>query len=116
MSSWQFLVNRRGRTATLISGTTSVYNPATGKNEVTGTPYEIKAYFAEYNLGEQSSNEVSVGTRWVGMGTVDTSGNPIPKPTTDDKITNDEDTVVVSKVQTIYNGETPVVYLCTVSE
>jgi hypothetical protein len=50
------------------------------------------------------------------MGTVDTSGDPIPKPSTNDKIVNAEDTAVVSKVQTIYNGETPVVYLCTVSE
>lgn len=115
-SNIKLLINRRGRSATLRVSTGSTYDPATGTNTDTTTDYSIKAYFAEYMLGETDTNEVSVGTRWVAFAPVDTNGDPLPTPDTEDEIVNAEDVVVVSKVQTIYNGETPVVYLCTVKE
>lgn len=115
-SNLRFLLQRRGRTATLERVTGSTYDPETGSNTETTLGHTIKAYFAEYNLGEEANSEVATGKRWVAVSTVDTSGDLIPKPDTEDRIVDVEDTVVVSKVQTIYNGETPVVYLCTVQE
>lgn len=116
VSNLNFLIKRRGRTATLRRTTGSTYDPSTGTNTETTLDYTIKAYFAEYNLGEESNSEVATGTRLVAMSTVDSVGNPIPKPDTEDRIVGAEDTVVVVKVQTIYNGETAVCYLCTVGE
>lgn len=115
-SNIRFLIQRRGRAATLRVASGSSYNPATGQNVSSYTNYEIKAYFAQYMLGEAQTSEVSVGTRWVSFAPFDTSGNPLPRPDTEDQIVNAEDTVVISEVQTIYDGETPVVYLCMVSE
>lgn len=111
-----FLIKRRGRSAELITNYKSEYNPETGKNEEITDSYPVKAYFAEYNLGEESNSEVATGKRWVAIGTLDTFGNTLPTPNTKDKIVGAEDTVVVVKVQTIYNGETAVCYLCTVGE
>ncbi len=115
-SNLNFLIKRKGRTATLRKTTVSSYDPSTGSNSETTLDYTIKAYFAEYNLAEKSNSEVATGTRWVAMSTVDGVGSPIPKPDAEDKIVDAEDTVVVMGVQTIYNGEVAVCYLCTVSE
>lgn len=114
-SNLNFLLQRKGRLAVLSVVTGSTYNPATSAHSETTVPYPVKAYFAEYNLGEASS-EVSSGKRWVLIGTTDTSGVTFPKPNAKDSIAGAEDSVIISKVQVIYNGETPVCYLCTVLE
>lgn len=116
-ANWRFLVNRRGQPATLrtVSGEPT-YNPATGTLTETTLDYTVKAYFGQYMLGEGSNNEVSVGTRMVALSPVDTSGEALPTPNTNDKIMGVQDTVVVSEVQTIFNGTTPVVYICMVKE
>ena len=110
-----FPLKRRGRLSTLEVSTGTTYNPATGVNESTSDEYEVKAYFAQYNLGEENSS-VALGSRVVAISTTDINGAPIPIPDTEDKITGVEDTVVITGVQTIYSGETPVCYVCQVSE
>lgn len=114
-SNFKFLLQRRGRLVSLDKEISGSYNTDTGKYTSEKYSYDVKAYFAEYNIGEDNS-EVSTGTRWVALSAVDACGYFIPKPDTKDVITYAEDQVTISKVQTIYNGETVICYLCTVME
>jgi hypothetical protein len=112
----QFLLARRGQNATLVSTAYGAYDPTTGSNSNTPTPYTVKAYFAEYSLEEVGKNSITLGDRKVCISPVDTSGVTIPEPSEDDTISGVGDTVVIKSVQKIYNAATLVCYICKVVE
>lgn len=111
------LINRRGQQASLQKRPDTVYNTTTGTNTNVFTfPYTIMAYFAEFDFGEEINSNVGLGGRQVLIGPLDTSGVAIPEPENGDKISGVGDTVVVQRVQSLYNSGTLVCYICRVSE
>jgi hypothetical protein len=116
-SNVQSLVNRRGQTATLRKKSSGTYDPTTGSlGSVTNTDYTIKAYFAEYSLSEINNDSILMGDRKVLIAPKDTSGNLVPEPDHEDQILGVGDTVVIKRVQSIYNSDTLVCYICQVRE
>jgi hypothetical protein len=110
------MLKTQGQTSTLTKVSSGSYDPATGTNSGGAQEaYNIKAYFAQFNLMEDS-NVVS-GSRSVLVGTVDTSGVTLPEPETSDLLTgvSGDDSVILS-VQKIFSGDTVVCYLCEVEE
>lgn len=111
------LINRRGQEATLRKKSSGTYNTSTGSLEgVSSTPYSIMAYFAEFDLGEDTSGSIAMGGRQVLIGPLDLNGSPIPEPDTEDQIVGVGDTVDIKRVQSLYNSGTLVCYICRVSE
>jgi len=113
----QFLINRRGQSATLRYKSSGTYDPTTGSlGGVTNTDVSIKAYFADYNLTEINNDSILMGDRKVSIPARDTSGNLISEPDNEDQILTVGDTVVIKSVQKIYNASTLVCYICQVRE
>ena len=113
----QFLIDRRGQSATLIKNTYGAYVPTTGTNaSSTPTNYSIKAYFASYSLEELATDSVTMGSRKVAIPARDTLGVAIPEPDAEDVIQGVGDKVIIKSVQKIYNSDTLVCYLCMVNE
>ncbi len=114
----RFLLQRKGQTATLSQDNLSAYDPTTGtySSSSPADTYSIKAYFANYQLGDIDNTSVLNGDRRVIMASVDTSGASYPTPTAGDKISGLGDAVKVINVQEIYNGTTLVCYICQVRE
>lgn len=112
----QSLLDRRGQNATLRKIAYGAYDPETGS--VTGTPtdYTVKCYFADYDLSEINNDSIVMGDRKAVFPARDTSGDPIPEPSAEDKILSVGDTVVIKAVSKIYNGTTVVCYMCQVRE
>lgn len=116
-SNVQTLVNRRGQTATLRKKSSGTYDPTTGSlGSVTDTDYTIKAYFADYDVTEINNDSILLGDRKVLIAAKDTSGNTVPEPDNNDQILGVGDTVVIKRVQSIYNGSTLVCYICQARE
>jgi len=113
----QMLVNRRGQPATLRYKSSGTYVPASGVLDGSAdTDVSIKAYFADFNLSELTSDSILMGDRVAVIPARDTSGSLISEPDNEDQILTVGDTVVIKKVQKIYNASTLVCYLCQVRE
>ncbi len=114
----RFLLQRKGRLATLSQDNLSNYNPATGtySSSAAADEYSVKAYFGNYQLGDIDNTSVLNGDRRVIMSSVDTLGEAYPTPTAGDKISGLGDAVKVISVQEIYNGTSLICYICQVRE
>ncbi len=105
------LVDRYGSELTLVKTTTGTYDPATGSSANTTENFIFTGYV--YNSDEGILlNDIRRGTRrvvipYLGLGT---------EPEDGDQITGIGDTVNITRVSKVYNGGTPVCYLCEVSE
>ena len=112
----RFLINRRGRNATLVQDNLSAYDPSTGtySSSSASDEYTIKMYMADYNSDEVDGDTIVRGDRKVLMPTVDTSGVAFPTPAVGDKVEGVGDTVKVVSTQEISNNTTVVVYICQV--
>lgn len=106
-SSLTFLISRRGQPATLVSKLSNSYDPDTGINSPTTDPKEIIAYFGSSKLGHKVDGSATVGSRYVAF-----SGSLGVVPKVGDIIEGVSDKVVVSEIQTIYNGSNSVCYIC----
>lgn len=91
------------------------YDPATGtQSSSTPTDYTFKGYAAEYLLSEINNDSILMGDREVLLPALDTSGDALPEPDSEDIILGLGDQVVVKSVQRIYNKSSIVAYLCQV--
>lgn len=105
------LVDRYGSELTLVKTTTGRYDPATGSSDNTTENFIFTGYV--YNSDEGILlDDIRRGTRrvvipYLGLGT---------EPEDGDQVTGIGDTVNITRVSKVYNGGTPVCYLCEVSE
>ena len=105
------LVERYGSGLTLVKTNAGKYDPDTGSVTNTTENFIFTGYF--YNSEEGILlNDVRRGSRrvvipYLGLGT---------EPDDGDQITGIGDTVNITRVQKVYNGSTPVCYLCEVQE
>lgn len=113
-NNWKFLLKRRGRKAVLRINKPGYYDPNQASLSNLDDEYEVKAYFSASNLMEGLST--TSGTRLVAMSSEDTDKRVTPQPKTSDKLVVDGKELAIKEIQTIFNGETPVVYLCMVAE
>jgi hypothetical protein len=111
------VLNRYGIEVTLIKPSYGAYDPATGAVG-TGTTanYTAKCYFADYNLTELDNDSIVRGDRKAVFPYLDTSGNALPEPDTEDTITGLGDAVKVVSVQKLYSGSSLICYICQVRE
>ena len=105
------LVERYGSELTLVKSTVGLYDPATGSASTTTENFIFTGYVYNSDEGIQL-NDVRRGSRrvvipYLGLGT---------EPDDGDQITGIGDTVNITRVQKVYNGATPVCYLCEVQE
>jgi hypothetical protein len=105
------LVERYGSELTLVKSTAGAYDPATGSATSTTENFIFTGYF--YNSEEGILvNDIRRGSSnvvipYLGLGT---------EPDDGDQITGIGDTVSINRVRKMYNGGTPVCYICEVSE
>lgn len=116
-SNVMYLLEKHGRQATLVKNTYGSYDPSTGTTSVSSSSsYTINAYFADYSLGEVDGDKVQLGDRKVYIGRSDINGSTLPLPDVEDTITGVGDTLVIKRVQQIYNADNLVCYICQVRE
>ena len=116
-SNMQFLINQHGRQATLVKNTYGSYDTTTGAVSISSsTSYTVKAYFADYSLGEIDGSNVELGDRKVYLPKLDIYGTEIPLPDIEDRITGVGDGLVIKRVQQIYNSGELICYVCQVRE
>lgn len=113
----QKLLNTYGRQATLVKNTYGAYDPSTGSVSVSSSDsYTVKAYFGNYSVGEIDGDKIAFGDRQVYLGWKDTSGNTVPVPDLEDRITGVGDNLRIIRVQQIYNADELVCYVCQARE
>lgn len=105
------LVDRYGSELTLVKTATGDYDPANGSTTNNTENFIFTGYVYNSDEGIQL-NDVRRGSRrvvipYLGLGT---------EPDDGDQITGVGDTVNITRVQKVYNGATPVCYLCEVQE
>lgn len=108
------LVQDHGQPATLRQlSTAGSYNPATGTISGSATTdYSVEAYFYNYENGLNQQVDVRRGVRKclisaIGLAVVPDDG---------DKLVGVNDTVEIVSVMSIFNGPSPVCYICDVRE
>ncbi|HEY9819115.1 MAG TPA: hypothetical protein V6D20_25380 [Candidatus Obscuribacterales bacterium] len=112
----KYLIDIHGQTVTFTRVVKGAYNPSTGTTSGdTTTNYTVKVYFYDYKLAEVDGTNIQMGDRKVVFPLVDTSGNTLPEPQENDKITGIGDGVTIVSHSKIYSS-TPVCYLCQVRE
>ncbi len=112
-----FLLNRYGTEVTLSKPSYGAYDPATGTVSTTSTStYTVQCYFANYDISEVNNDSVVMGDRKAYFPTVDTAGNTIPAPDSEDTISGLGDDVKIVRVQELYSSGTLVCYICQVRE
>ena len=105
------LVERYGSELTLVKINAGAYNPATGSATPTTEDFIFTGYFYNSEAGillddiRRGSSNVVIP--YLGLGT---------EPDDGDQITGIGDTVSINRVRKMYNGGTPVCYICEVSE
>jgi len=105
------LVERYGSGLTLVKTNAGKYDPDTGSSANTTENFIFTGYV--YNSDEGILlDDIRRGSRrvvipYLGLGT---------EPEDGDQITGIGDTVNIARVSKVYNGGTPVCYLCEVSE
>ncbi len=105
------LVERYGSELTLVKSTAGAYDPLTGSSSSTTRNFIFTGYV--YNSDEGILlDDIRRGYRrvvipYLNLGT---------EPDDGDQITGIGDTVNITRVSKVYNGGTPVCYLCEVAE
>ncbi len=112
----QALINEFGQEVTLRKVTTGTYNTDTGVVSNTAQDYAVKSYMAQYTLTELTLDNIVRGDRKALIPAFDTSGTAIPSPDESDLLVGAGDTVRVVAVQTLFNGDSVVCYICQVRE
>lgn len=134
-ADFTFLVNQFGQNVTLRTVTSEGYNPSTASTTLSPVDYTVKVYFYDFRVTDIDGVNVVRGDRRVVIPVTDTSGNSIPEPQTNDLLVgsafittqNDglltqeddsnleassDDKVSIVRVESVYSGSSPVLYLC----
>lgn len=101
-------------TLTLVGDLT--YNPASGSPASTDSTSTVRGYFYNYDVGDVAGASILFGDRKLVLSPVDTLGNIIDKPQKGDKVSGQDDTVVIVNTREITSGGVAICYICDVKE
>lgn len=108
-----YMVEQKGKVATLVKTSGATYDPAT--RTVTGgttSTQEVKAYASEYKLSDIDNENILRDDRRVLVASFATDGTPLVAPEVSDVLEGIGEANRVMEVQTILEGSAVACYIC----